>query len=303
MTRKEGFIDLDKILNDIGLDKMSDLKKMKNNPSKSSTINVTKYIEDMNLSINFNYLGEQYFYKYYFYINPYNELLANELAKDFGLQNVEYDLAILDNKKGVLSKNFRKDNAIYIKGADILYGFWQERHLDKHNNLYDIWDALEYRYHNHSNKRDIIEHLMNKIVSIFLFDIINCQGDRHCLNWEIVESENNIDIVPLYDNENILCANYHPIMLTMIRQIGDDLEHSLDMFLKESSIEYKNLLKEKMWIIENENLKSAFKRIEEKTCYPMPEDVKEYYLIEYEKHRIFLKKQLGIDEINERKHL
>ena len=296
VTRKEGFIELDKVLNDIGLDDISKLKEMKNNPNENLSINVTKYIEDMNLSINFNYLGEQYFYKYYYYINPYNELLANELAKDFGLQNVEYDLAILDNKKGVLSKNFRKDNAIYIKGADILYEFWQERHLDKHNNLYDIWDALEYRYHNHSNKRDIIEHLMNKIVSIFLFDIINCQGDRHCLNWEIVESENNIDIAPLYDNEFILSTTSYAIALSMVNEISDDLEDSLDMFLKESSIEYKDLLKQKMWIIDAENLKYAFKRIEEKTRYPMPEDVKQYYLIEYEKHRNLLKNQLGMGE-------
>lgn len=296
MTRKEGFIDLDEILNDIGLDKISELKEMKNNPSKSFKINVTKYIKDMNMSINFTYLGKQYFYKYYYYVNPYNELLANELAKDFGLQNVEYDLAILNDKKGVLSKNFRKDNTIYIKGADLLYEFWQARYLDKHNNLYDIWDALEYHYRNHSDKRAIVEHLMNKIVFIFIFDIINCQSDRHCLNWEIAENENNIDIAPLYDNENILCANYYPIMLTMIRQTGDNLQHSLDLFLKESSVEYKDLLKQKMWIIDTENLKSAFKRIEEKTCYPMPEDVKEYYLIEYEKHRNLLKNQLGISE-------
>lgn len=300
MTRKEGFIELDKVLNDIGLDEMSKLKEMKNNPNENPSINVTKYMENGSVSINFNYLGEQYFYKYYFNINPYNELLANELAKDFGLQNVEYDLAVLNNKKGVLSKNFRKDNTIYIKGADLLYEFWQDRHLDKHNNLYDIWDALEYHYRNHSNKRAIIEYLMNKIVSIFIFDVINCQGDRNCLNWEIAESENNIDIAPLYDNEFILSTTSYAIALSMVNEIGDDLEDSLDMFLKESSIEYKNLLKEKMWIIENENLKSAFKRIEEKTSYPMPEDVKEYYLIEYEKHRNFLKKQLGIDE---RKHL
>ena len=298
MVRKEGFIDLDKLLNEIGIDKINE-NNLRSNPS----ITVTRYIEDMLMSINFNYLSEKYFYKYSFYINPYNELLANELAKDFGLPSVEYDLAILANKKGVLSKNYRKDNTTYIRGGDLLYEFWHDtKLLDKHNNLEDIWDALEYHYHNYSNKRTIIEHLMKRIVSIFIFDIINCQGDRHSLNWEIAESENNIDIVPLYDNEYILNADNDTIKLTMVYQYGDDLKHSLELFQRESSEEYKNILKEKLWIISYENLNSAFLRIEEKTCYPMPEDVKEYYLKKYEKHRKLLENILERDELNARKN-
>lgn len=301
MERIEGFIDIGKILEEKGIN-LSDIKeKIK---IKNPDIIKIEYGPKEEIILNFLHNGENYFYKYNWKIIPYSELVACELAKDFGLSCCEYDLAILDGRKGVISKNFKKENTTYTRAENILTEFWHDdRFIEEHNNLEDIWDALEYRYQNHPNKREVIENLMNKIVSISIFDIIVCNYDRHTSNWGIMENNEIIDIAPLYDNERILSTSGKDsfISLTMEDVFRGHLLSNLRMFNKVSTENYIDFIKSKMWIISEENLKSVFTRIEEKTSYPMKDSAKEYYLKEYESHRKRLEKILNYyDKTEER---
>lgn len=295
MRRKNGFIDVNKMLQDIGVYETA-TSDLKNN---SKIIDISMYMSQ-DITFGFDYNGTTYFYKYDEEIIPYNELVAEELAKDFGLSCIDYDLAILNDKKGVISKNYQKDNVSYINGEDIIIDYYECKGLDidKYNNLEAIWDALEYRYKDFPNRKEIVANLMKKIVDIFIFDIITSQRDRHLENWQIIESEKDIDIAPLFDNERILVSEAENIflLLTIEEKISGNLFENLEVFLNVSSADYRNIIKEKMWIISDENLQSVFKRIENKTEYPMPQSEKEYYLRKYQNHRKQLQQVLENNE-------
>lgn len=307
MTRKEGFIEVDKMLQEIGVDTTN-----LNSILKSPQVREIDYIHESKIHFSFTYHNEIYYFKKDTYPNcsPYNELVADELAKDFGIPCVDYDLATLGRTtKGVISKNFRLENVQYISGNELFTNVWNKYHVSTSNNLEDIWNAFEYRYRNLPNKREIIAKLTNKIVNIYLFDIITGQGDRHEGNWEIMEYENNLDIAPLYDNERILMNSSKNIEVCLITENSDvdyeKIDKSIKRFQKVSGEEFTNIIKEKLWIISEENLNKVFGRIEAKTGYPMPDEEKEFYLNGYQEHKRKLEEILGLteerEEYNERK--
>ena len=168
MTRAEGFIEVDKMLNHIGI---SDVNM--SNLTQESRIHMITNVGSKKL-FSFNYAEKTYFYKYGKYNSPYNELVAEELAKDFGINCITYDLAVLNGLKGVISVNYKKENANYISGADLLYKCYgnTNKNLEVYNNLMGLWNALEYYYNEYPNKDEIVFSLMKKIVDMFIFDII-----------------------------------------------------------------------------------------------------------------------------------
>lgn len=292
MRRIEGFIDVNKMLKD-------NIASCDENE-----LNILNYKGAFNTKINFsfNYDNEEYFYKYKYNSIAYNELVACELLEDFKLPHIEYDLAIFNGCKGVMSKNYKDNYSSYISGEDILNDFWKDDlYVEQHNNLDDIWDALEYRYRNHENKRKIISDLMNKIVKLYLFDIIACQSDRHSLNWEIKENSNEIDLAPIYDNERILSTSGKNsfIAITIDQNFNEVIFKSIKNFEKVSAEDYIKLIKDNLWIISTGNLISIFERIENKTGYPMPNEYKNYYLSEYQNHRKRLENILNNSNVKE----
>lgn len=301
MTRKEGFIDVEKMLEQIGVDTTS-INSILGSPS----VNVIDYMYESKIHFSFQYHGETYYFKRDIYSNcsPYNELVIDELAKDFGISCVDYDLAVLGRTiKGVISKNFRLENVQYISGDQLFTNVWKKYHINTSNNLESIWDTFEYYCYNFPNKREIIAKLTNKIISIYLFDIITAQGDRHELNWEVMEYKNDIDIAPIYDNERILMSNSENINVCL--KVGDNIEDyeniakSIQQFQKVSSSEFTDIIKDKLWIISEENLNKVFDRIEKKTGYPMPDEEKEFYLNGYREHKKKLEEILDLTEVRE----
>ncbi len=288
MTRNNGFIDLNKILRKININ-TTNLNSILASP-KITLI----HQPPLNLVFSFEYEQETYFFKHSSE-TPYNELVSFYLLQDFGLNSLEYDLAELKFRKGVLSKNFKKEDTNYIYLEDILMDYWKIDIIDveDYNNLEDIWDALENRYQNYENKREIIEKLMKKIVDIFLFDIICGNQDRHSGNLVIAENQDDVDI-QLFDNERILSQN-EIVSLTMNDNSRQNLWIALKKFLKISSDDFKKIITEKLWIISDENLDWVFQRIENTTGYPIPENEENYYLEEFRNRRkkiiTFLEKQ------------
>ncbi len=277
MNRKEGFIDLEAILQQMGINTFR-LTSMLDNP-KITVIQKPP----LNLVFSFEYEKEIYFYKCV--DHPYNELVVFYLLQDFGLNSLEYDLASLGTLEGVLSKNFKKKDVNYTYIGDILIHYWQMDFADieDYNNLEDIWDALENRYQNYENKREIVEKLMRTIVDIFLFDIICGNQDRHSGNLLIAESQDHVDI-QLFDNERIL-SQREMVSLTVNDRSLQNIWMALKTFLRISSEEFQKIIIEKLWIISDDNLFSVFQKIKDQTGYEVPKREKDYYLIGFQKHR------------------
>lgn len=237
------------------------------------------YIDDKKRVMNFIYDNENYYFKINTSPNSlYNELIVSELAKDYGISCADYDLASLDNTTGVLSKCVIAENDTYYTMEEILekvYGYVPI----KNNNLEDIWYALSTRY-----DEVTVFHLMNQIVSLFLFDILIGNRDRNVTNFGIIENNNGVSLAPLFDNETILsdtCIDYGGYSLAVSRDdffyCAWDLEEEdnfLYKFLNISDSRYIKLFEEKLWIIEKENLLKVFSRIENKIKSNIPSEIK-----------------------------
>ena len=90
----------------------------------------------------------------------------------------------------------------------------------KSNNLYDIWNVLEI-YAKINNVKIDIEDSMDKLINMFIFDIITSQGDRHADNWGIIinRKNNTIRICPLYDNSGICHLNREKAIMNIVEYV------------------------------------------------------------------------------------
>lgn len=296
MNRIDGFIDISEMLQEIGVD-TTNLESILESP-------FIDIIAGWRYHFSFDYHGDRYFFKmkycednnWYNKHIVYNELIVGELARDYGIPCIDYDLAVLGFYQGVLSKNYKLENVNYIYGDDLLNDYEKSTGHFGFNALPNIWCALEYRYQNNSNKKEFISKLMKRIVDIYLFDVITCQNDRHSQNWQIMESNNDVDIAPLYDNEIIL--KYRLDLATVELSMnggGESLWESIEQFQNVSSDEYRNIIREKIWIISDSNLKAVFERVENKIGCALPDRYKYYLSGDYEAHKGMLEKTLDLN--------
>lgn len=283
MVRNKGFIDLDKILNSIGVNTSSlnsvlDSDKIQNIDTAQSIVFL------------FKYLNKNYFYKSDPIFSPYTELIGTEMLKDFNLPYVDYDLASVSGSKGVISEDYKEKNSNYISGYQLLYDFYGEDFIDnvaQYDNLESIWDALLYRYKDNPNKDNIVSNLMNRITDLYIFDIIVANSDRHPDNFAIVESKDNIDIAPIYDNSRMLLSVNHTkaVTLTVDEVAYEELYSSLDKFINVSDTNFLNKIKDKLWIIDEENILDIFDRVQNKIGYSIPGRIKNFYINKLKEHR------------------
>ncbi len=291
MLRKEGFIDVLNLLKLPNIE-INDLKTMaiyllKNNPSV-----IIRKLNKNQLIFSFEYQNETYYYKFDAYVPPYNELLFYFIANDLGIESLKYDLALLGNFKGTISKNFKITHAKYIAGSKILKKFHSQTDYFTYNTLEDIWIELELYYKEREDMQEIIQKIMSKLVKIFIFDIIIGQEDRHCNNWGIIEYDNgNIDLQILIDNSRALV--HHPLNINCLMPLNQtkmNLEEMILKFQEESSEEFSSLLSSSLWVISKENLSKIFAKIENLAGSPIPPKLKDIYIARFEIYYEFLNK-------------
>jgi len=314
LERKKGYILLKNLFQEMGITYQNKEELFKN-----SAIQV---IKNMNSGIAFSYFykGEKYYFKSNFFgrlyeipIDPYSELVAEELAHDFKIPCVSYDLAQFESFQGVISKHYKKKNAHYIVADEFfpeLFSYYDsslenkalikntvakpnmiKRKMWWYNCLEHVWDGLEIKF---PHQREQIVFLMKRIIDMYLYDILTCQTDRHSGNWQIEEVNNQFDLMALFDNERILLNKLEVAETALgVEDEYEKLWKSIQRFLFISRREYKEMLYDKLWIIGESNLQSVFERIEKKTNYPMPEEKKVYYMESYSLHQKELKKILN----------
>lgn len=284
MDRVNGFIDVDKLLN-IPKREIYDVTELlkfllKNN----NTVVVRKRRMNSQFVFSFDYNGETYYFKFDSFVNPYNELIFYYLALDMGINSLPYDIAKLGVYEGVISKDFKVSGAKYIPGGDILKKHHDKKLYGKYNTLEDIWADLEDYFKDRKDMQNIVAHLMDKLVRIFIFDLLIGQEDRHPDNWGIVEYPNDeVDLQINLDNSRALVD--HPIMARHQLRMNDDDMYAEDMienFLRFSSDEFSSVLPNYLWIISKENILKTFLKIEEQTGTLMPEELKNEYLRKFE---------------------
>ena len=223
----------------------------------------------------FNYKNERYYLKRCINIeNIYNGLIAEFIAHDFGISCTHSDIYVDDGYYGYISKEI--NNNYKCKAID------EYLNEDKNNNLTDIWNIFSGN-----------DNIMCSFVNVFLFDVLIANPDRHSLNLTIYNDE---EIGMLYDNENMLNEDSYLYGFYSLQIDSDDYSmeigeyNLLEKFLYRSDNLYLEILKSKLWIISEENLKSVFKRVENRLGVSMQESIK---------NKIIYKMKLNYDKINE----
>ena len=215
-------------------------------------VNLDKIINKDNLIPNFKGSHTIYNFKmdndtYYFKEVPNRELVMEMISKSIafllGITYLKESIAILNDKYGLLSKSYLKDddksynlhnlmqNYFYGNNDDELLDY---RKLASLNNLEDIWFALEDRYED----KNIVKNLMDGITNIFMFDLLVGESDRTLRNIEIIESYNTVTLAPLYDTSSILADKSTALGVDEDDYLKSDLD-KLDKFIENSDTAYK----------------------------------------------------------------
>lgn len=298
MERVNGFIKLDSIVELRNIDDFNSSEDLSKFFSKNTNVEVIKHYYNMQIVCSFVHNGIKYFWKYDKNNNPYNQLIIDEIANDLGIPHVPYDLATISNLKGLISQNYKVPDAKYISGKELLSECYELSRIHPHNNLESIWFALENKYHDYPNKQEIVSNIMQKLVSVFILDILTGQLDRHSDNWEVVEySSGQVDLQPIFDSTRILSIYSIPsitnIALTMYDETSANLGDNLSLFIKDSSSEFVDLLVDSLWVISEENLLKIFKRIEIKTKHQIPKKDKNIYLNKFSEQLEYINQKLA----------
>ncbi len=215
-------------------------------------VNLDKIINKDNLIPNFKGSHTIYNFKidndtYYFKEVPNRELVMEMISKSIafllGIPYLKESIAILNDKYGLLSKSYLKDddksynlhnlmqNYFYGNNDDELLDY---RKLASLNNLEDIWFALEDRYED----KNIVKNLMDGITNIFMFDLLVGESDRTLRDIEIIESYNTVTLAPLYDTSSILADKSTALGVDEDDYLKSDLD-KLDKFIENSDTAYK----------------------------------------------------------------
>ena len=242
-----GFIDLDKV----------------------NMENVT-YFRNNKKIFSFLYDGKKYFFKEAKLVEQiYNELIAALIAKQYGINCVLYDLAVSYGQVGVISESFLEEKDEYLSMEVILRNYFRESKVNNHNNLEDIWLALDY-YFDHDDK--IVDRIMEQVLDTFLFDVLIGNIDRHGENMGVIKRKNQYFLAPLFDNELMLedSCIYEGIYVLGIDSSDyfqymkgySETVNFLDKFLSFAGDSYLDKIQSKISLISEENIKNIFTEIE-----------------------------------------
>lgn len=215
-------------------------------------VNLDKIINKDNLVPNFKGSHTIYNFKmdndtYYFKEVPNRELVMEMISKSIafllGIPYLKESIAILNDKYGLLSKSYLKDDDKSYNLHNLMQNYFYEnnddelldyRKLASLNNLEDIWFALEDRYED----KNIVKNLMVGITNIFMFDLLVGESDRTLRNIEIIESYNTVTLAPLYDTSSILADKSTALGVDEDDYLKSDLD-KLDKFIENSDTAYK----------------------------------------------------------------
>lgn len=209
----------------------------------------------------------------------YNELIAEEVARDFNIKCSYNDLGVYKGNYYYLSKQIYNSKDKYIP---------MQKLMDEHdNNLMYIWNLLEDEYRD----KKLVEKLMDDIVNIFLFDVLIANYDRHVGNYGLIISNNSVSVAPIIDNENMLSI-YSIVEGEFCIGMEDRDYYESDLFtkfLKLSSDIYLGKFESKLWIIEPNNIEKIINRVENKLGARMDEKIKEKIRLDFWDNLISIK--------------
>ena len=188
------------------------------------------------------YKDEQYLFKEIeeFEYNVWGELLSEEFAHLLGFPCASYRVAILGDRRGVVTKSFLKKDEVLRLGSEIFQRFMNHYQYSDESNLFDDKTFLElYQIpstflplDSYAQKKYIFFHLNNldqvwsiiednkkipvaecraiilSLLNTLIFDILTLQLDRHPNNWGYRKTKDHYLPNILFDNQKSFGLGY-----------------------------------------------------------------------------------------------
>ena len=229
----------------------------------------------------------------------YCELIAEKLLDKLNLPHINYYLADFFGNAYLISNSFIKDGIKYVSGYKILDEYKDSININLDindmNNLETIWNALEYRYTKMFNKnkaREIVSKLMDELTTLFSFDIVISNDDRHQSNWMIEESKHNISLSMIFDNEYMLNFYLDDDSLNSfaLGVYPEDTEHFtyyvdiIKKYIRDSSSEFIDKLITIYNRLSIDVFLECIKEVEKEFQFIIPRENKELIINSYKKH-------------------
>ena len=194
----------------------------------------------------------------------YNELIAEEFAKDFEIPCAHYDLGSFHGFQGVISEDFINDKES-LDGFNLMEEAFKEDQSKLNNCI---------RYNNLKFYKSFLdEDSFKDLIKVFIFDVFLGNCDRHESNIVFFKDDYGIYLAPLFDNEKILSdASIKHGFYRLSVDENDDLDAFFSDPLRYKNIfrkfilQYKKeeLVKEKLWILSDSNIDSVLDRVEDR---------------------------------------
>ena len=259
-------------------------------------VNLDKIINKDNLIPNFKGSHTIYNFKmdndtYYFKEVPNRELVMEMISKSIafllGIPYLKESIAILNDKYGLLSKSYLKDDdksySLHNLMQNYFYGNNDDELLDYRklaslNNLEDIWFALEDRYEDN----DIVKKLMEGITNIFMFDLLLKESDRTLKNIEIIENGTDIKLAPLYDTSSIFSDTNTKLGIDEEDYLKNDID-KLNKFLEYSDNSSKEKFYSYLETLDSIGIEKIIEETEKENNIIISNDLKDELITKFNK--------------------
>lgn len=225
----------------------------------------------------FNLGEDEFFFKYNkSMFDVYNELIAEEFAKDYGLECAHYDLGYFHGFRGVITKNFVKPGESFYCGCNLMEKVFNNDEDKLFNSV--SYNNLEFY------KSVLDEEQFENLINIFLFDVLLGNCDRHENNIGFIKDEFGDRLSPIYDNEKILsdASIIHGFYRLSVNKEDDLKNFFLDPLrykniFRKFILKYKRseLVREKLDIISKTNIEKVLDRVEERIEENIPDSKRE----------------------------
>jgi hypothetical protein len=145
----------------------------------------------------------------------WSEKIAAEVCSLIQLPHAKYELAIANEKIGIISPSFLNDSAKLILGNEILTKLYLDEYPQDNNDLSKhtidrIFDALTQLKITIPYGWTPIEQIIDAsdvFVGYLLLDAWIGNSDRHHENWGIIDKEKKLYLAPTYDHASSLGRN------------------------------------------------------------------------------------------------
>jgi hypothetical protein len=142
------------------------------------------------------------------------EKITAELCKLLNIPHAEYELAIYQNQKGIISKSFLPNNARLVLGNEILASqfmdYPQEISNPSHHTLDNIFTTFQNLCVNLPLNWQPVEGIQTAIdtfIGYLLLDAWIGNSDRHHENWAFINVQGKDYLAPTYDHGSSLGRN------------------------------------------------------------------------------------------------